>query len=216
MALDLAATEARLDRRAKRLGMVKNCFEIFVFLCAGLWAIYIFKLKDAPSTNKSFKVNNSIKIDNFSEDKANPSDNNFKGLCYVTYKIDVKNIGIADAYIDSVEVKLFQVETDSISSNEYIDFQYLSKQDDIKPLATSFFDDGDLSGYYPPDTEGGETYDFKVPIDYNKAVVVTHKIFGHGKDGVFSKKNLILTGESWRPQTVADKKDVKEKEKVEN
>lgn len=204
-------TIEKLERHQKVWGILQNFFTVMAIIFAGVWGYYVFKLKDAPNLNKSFKVNNNIKLNPFAIDPTG-TDKAFEGLCAATYNLQVKNIGVNDLYVDSVEIKLWQIENDSVSTKdlqEYMDFAKLTIDKKIDPQADIIFEDGPCVGYYPPDTESEQNYDFKIPIDYNKAVLMAHTIYGHGKSGVFTSKKIEITGQSWKLQSVPEKKDDK-------
>jgi hypothetical protein len=122
--------------------------------------------------------------------------------------LQVKNTGINDLYIDAVIVKLWQIENDSVvlkDLNEYLDFAKLVGENKIAPQANIFFDNGNIIGYYPPDTESAQNFDFKIPVTYNKALLFAHTIYGHGKTGLFSTKKIEIEGHSWKLQCVPEK-----------
>lgn len=201
----------KLERLSKFWSMVQNIFTIFAIIFAGVWGYYIFKLKDAPNLNKAFKINNSIKLNAFAEDPKGQN-SMYKDICGATYNLQVKNIGISDLYVDSVIIKLWQIENDSVSMKdleEYLDFSKLTIDNKIEALANIQFEDGTIVGYYPPDTESEQNFEFRVPIAYDKVIVIAHTIYGHGKSGLFSSKTIKIDGQSWKLQTVPDKKEDK-------
>ncbi len=201
----------KLERHQKVWAILQNFFTVLAIIFAGIWGYYVFKLKDAPNLNKSFKVNNNIKLNAFATDPTG-ADKAFDGLCAATYNLQVKNIGVNDLYIDSVLIKLWQIENDSVATKdlqEYMDFAKLTIDNKMDPQADIIFTDGSIVGYYPPDTESEENYDFKIPIDYNKAVLIAHTIYGHGKSGVFTSTKIVTSGQSWKLQSVPEKKEDK-------
>jgi hypothetical protein len=204
----LKEKDEKLQRRALKMSIVKTYVEVIGFSIAGLWAIYIFKLKDAPNLNKAFKITNTIKVDAFAKNPDATKDDLLDDVS-LAYKLDVKNVGITDLYVDSVFIKVWQLPTDSISLDKFIDFSEISIGEKFNPITSMYFEDSGLNGYYPPDTESGDVFDFKVPLSYDKAILVTHRIFGHGKSGVFGNKNIELTGQAWKLQCVPDKKEEK-------
>jgi hypothetical protein len=201
----------KIERSNKIWATGQNIFTIIAIIFAGFWGYYVFALKDAPNLNKSFKISNSIRLNAFAE---NPDGkyNSYDGLCAATYNLQIKNIGVNDLYIDSVVIKLWQIENDSVALKdleEYLDFDLLIGNGKILPQADIIFDNGNIVGYYPPDTESEQNFDFKVPITYDKAILFAHTIYGHGKSGVFTSKKIEVSGNSWKLQCVPEKKEDK-------
>lgn len=200
-------TNEQLERINKTWAIIQHISTVIAIIFAGIWGYYVFALKDAPNLNKSFKVTNSIKLSTFS---INPEDENdaYGGLCAATYNLQLKNIGVSDLHVDSLNIKLWQIENDSISNvdiEEYLDFGKLNINNEIKPQIDIIFEQGNIVGYYPPDTESEQNFDFKVPIAFDKAILISHTIYGHGKSGLFTSKTIEVVGQSWKLQTVPEK-----------
>jgi hypothetical protein len=192
----------KIERTNKIWATAQNIFTIIAIVFAGFWGYYVFTLKDAPNLNKSFKVTNAIKLNSFAEDPK-AVDKTFEGLCAATYNVQLKNIGVNDLYADSIVIKLWQIENDSVALkdlDEFLDFTKLIAENKILPQAEIIFDNGNIVGYYPPDTESEQSFDFKVPITYDKAILFAHTIYGHGKSGVFTSKKIEVSGQAWKLQ----------------
>lgn len=203
--------QTKLDRRSKRVEIAKNCFEIIAIFIGGLWALYIFFLKDAPNLNKSFKVTSYLKIDKIINNNVK-SQKNTVAKCDVDCSINVKNIGYLNLYIDSIVTIVWQLPLDSVSIDSYLNLNKLDGEN--KPTYSNLIHPGSpLIGYYPPETESNEDFDFVLPIDTNKSVIVEYHIWGHGKSGFFKTEKIDLNGYAWEVQCVPEKDDSKDEKK---
>ena len=203
--------------KTKWLENTKNTLEILAILSAGIWALYVFILKDYPNLNKSFKVTSNVKVDEFVYVNGK-TDTAYKNKCDLNYRIDIKNISYKDLYIDTIIIKAWQVNIDSIGVEKYLNFAGLFGDTNLPKVTDLTFAENSsgLISYYPPDTDNGEDFDFKVPVDYNKAIMVGHILIGHSKTGYLwwkKEERFNIFGYSWKLQCIADKENgVKKKE----
>jgi hypothetical protein len=206
-------TLARLERRAKRIEITKNWFEIFAIFIGAIWALYIFSLKEAPNLYKSFKVNGVIKVD---EIENNPGSIKLNNKCDLNFRIDLKNIGYKDLYIDSINTSVWIIPVASVSlDSSYLYFEKLLDNNEISYPFKAFthYSNTSLCGYYPPDTESGADFDFIIPKAYDSTVMAAYIIFCHGKKNLFWTEDFKINGYSWKLQCIPDKKENNEHQK---
>ena len=205
-------SSGKLERRSRRIETAKNLFEIIAIFIGACWALYIFSLKDFPNLNKAFKINGVIHVD---EIEKNPKTINLElnEKCDLNFRIDLKNISYNDLTIDSVNTAVWIIPIDSVSlDSSYLYFEKLMNNDNsFHPFrAFTHYSKGTLCGYYPPDTEGGNDFDFIIPKTYDSAVMASFVVYFHAKKNFFWTQKFETSGYSWKLQCIPDKKEKEE------
>ena len=205
-------SSTKLERKTKRVEVIKNWFEIVAIFIGGLWAVSIFTIKEAPNFKKAFKVSVSLKIDSI-ENKRSNQNVLLKNECNLDFRVDVKNVGPNELYIDSMYVNIWMMPIDSVPTyDEYWDFnQLIISYDTIKyPKYSNLrLVDNGLIGHYPPENESGEDFDYKAPITKDSIVLISVELMGHGRRWFIIKDDFNLSNYAWKMQCVPDKKEIK-------
>jgi hypothetical protein len=203
----------RLDRRSKRVEMAKNWFEMAALLIGGLWALSLFTLKDAPNFNKELKSDIKLEIDSI-EGKLAKTDSFLTDQCDLNVRLNVKNIGYNYLYVDSISTTIWELPIDSVAYLHYLDFNQIIFNGAKDTIVSLNHYDNTLVGYYPPDAESGEDFDFIIPLNPHRSVLIAYTIYGHGKKKIFFSDTLRLRGYAWKLQCTPDNPPEKPEAKV--
>jgi hypothetical protein len=196
--------ESVLERRSKRVEIAKNVFEIVALLIGGVWALFFFVLKDVPSLNKEFRGEGTLHIDSFGLGLYK-SDTALHQKCDLKYKIGLKNIGSNSLFIDYIDTRIWLLPLSKVDSIEhYLDFNSViwRGRDTLSSLRHV---NNTLVGFYPPETEAIEDFDFVVPINEDSAVLIDYTAHGHGKKGAFFNDTFSVRGYAWKAPCVPQK-----------
>jgi len=160
---------------AGMLEIIKNVTEILAILIAATWAIYNFRLKEAPILETSARSFCELQIDSMNENK-----------CMVKYVLHMKNEGITSFDVDSVRISYWLIPIDTMLKTNYF-----SAVDYVKGTAPDYSmpDDG-FSYHYVPDKECIERYLFFVDKKPDCGILIKANFFLQGKKG-FSKEYFI-------------------------
>src|SRR5882724_724742 len=153
--------------------IVKNITEIIALLIAATWAIYNFKLKEAPALEESALSYCELHIEPLNEKKN-----------LVNYIVHLKNNGKSSFDVDSVVISYWIVPLDTMLQNSFFSAaKYMEHK-----RATYSITDSAFSFHYPPSKECIERYNFFVNKDPNSAILLKANFFLEGENGFISRK----------------------------
>ena len=207
----------RLEKGAKGIEIIKNIVEILAIIIAGIWALIVFSIKDAPQLSQEFKVDAGIELAEIKNDPHNPF-KSFRDTCLLDLNIKIKNIGYKDLYVDSFRTIIWEVDAHKIALSNYlyIDqlFEDLSYNQETNPKTPALVDlihrSTAIPGFYPGNVDRAEDYTFFIPIDYNKAVIAGYVVYGHRKKWFSGEEAFSFNGFSWYEQSIPDNKRMKD------
>jgi hypothetical protein len=166
-----------LESQTDIIEMIKNITEIVALIIAATWAIYNFRLKDAPILETSAKSFCELQIDSMSENK-----------CLLKYVLHMKNTGVTSFDVDSVRISYWMIPIDTMLKTNY--FSAVDYVKDTKP-SYSMMDEG-FSYHYVPDKECIERYLFFVDKRPDCGILIKANFFLEGQKGFFSTKEYFF------------------------
>jgi hypothetical protein len=152
--------------------ILKNIMEIIALLIGACWALYNFKLKDAPTLENSVASNCELHLDSLDGNKN-----------IVKYLLHVKNIGKTSFEVDSVQVKYWLVPIDTMIKNAFFSADIYMKTKG----ANFFLTDYAFTYHYSPEKECTERYNFFLDQRPDCVLLINAEFFLHGRKGLFSE-----------------------------
>jgi hypothetical protein len=168
------ATKVRRTSVKNFIEMAKNLVEIAALIIGGWWALHTFLVKDKPGLEPHFDATTQLKW--------------FPGptpeTCIADWHVDLKNIGGSAVEVGAVRAHVwtFPPLIPPPNGSAYVDLQALRPPEkDPSNIFDKRFDDGPLTGHYPPNQSSSHTFEWVVPKQTGKWVAFELDVFDDGK-----------------------------------
>jgi hypothetical protein len=167
----------------------KNLFEILAIIATGVWALFVFALKEQPAYDKTIKVTGELRIDS-----VNILNSKF---CQANLALDIKNLRPSSITIDTITINLWYFPVDSLPSDGFLDIEKYKLTH--KPFYSYDHFNNGLTNYYPVDGDGHDDLQFLVDENKRKGLICEYTARGKTVKSFFWQKqgNINISGTSW-------------------
>ena len=152
----------------------KNIFEILALGIAGVWAVFNFKMKEAPLLEKSANLYIVAHMDSVN-----------MNMSHAIFDLHIKNIGKTNFDVTSVKIRYWLIPFKSVIQNRFYSPEYFMK---VYPATDSIIDSS-LNTHYGPDLEYHRDYEFFLTRSYDTTILLKADVTYSGREWLSFTKN---------------------------